>query len=270
MLAMPVSADDGATQEEGGVMSRAVASVKSFFGGEESVTADVSVAASADLAAVEAKIRATFKAGRPDLAIASVEESELPGVYAVTLQSGPVLYSSADGRFFIAGDLYELGPQGIENVAERKLMPQRAELLAAVKRDDMIIFSPEGETRGAIYVFTDVDCGYCQKLHREVPQLNAKGIEVRYLAYPRAGLQSPTYAKMLSAWCADDRNEAMNILKTRGKVEPKTCDRNPIAAQFQLGARIGVTGTPAIVTESGRLIPGYKPADQLAAIALQQ
>ena len=126
----------------------------------------------------------------------------------------------------------------------------------------MIIFSPKGETKGAVYVFTDVDCGYCQKLHQEVPQLNAAGIEVRYLAYPRAGLSTPTFDKMVSAWCADDRNAAMNALKIGANVTAKKCD-NPVAAQYQLGAAMGVTGTPAIVLEDGTLIPGYKPAAQL-------
>jgi thiol:disulfide interchange protein DsbC len=219
--------------------------------------------------AAEAAIRASFKATRPDIVISKVVASEeLPGLYLVTMQNGPVVYASANGKYFIVGDMFEISAAGIESVAEKKLAPQRQEWLSEVKREDMIIFSPKGKAKGAIYVFTDVDCGFCQKLHQEVPQLNAAGIEVRYLAYPRAGLGTPTYDKMASAWCADDRNAAMDALKSGGFVTPKKCD-NPIAAQYQLGAAMGVTGTPAIVLENGSLIPGYKPAAQLIPMVLR-
>jgi len=217
--------------------------------------------------AAETAIKASFKATRPDIVISKIEASpELPGVYLVTMQNGPTVYASANGKYFIVGDMFEISAAGIESVAEKKLAPQRKEWLSEIKREDMIVFSPAGETKGAIYVFTDVDCGYCQKLHQEVPQLNAAGIEVRYLAYPRAGLGTPTYDKMVSAWCADDRKAAINELKTGGLIAPKKCD-NPIAAQYQLGAAMGVTGTPAIVLESGSLIPGYKAAAQLIPMA---
>jgi len=220
--------------------------------------------------AAESAIRASFKSARPDLSIESVSNSEVQGLYRAEVQNGPTFYASPDGKYILLGELYEIGENGIENVEEKRLMPERKAALSAVSDDDMITFSPKGETKASLYVFTDVDCGYCQKLHQEVPRLNQLGIAVHYLAYPRAGVgpQSPTYSKMVSAWCADDRQAAMDILKQGGNVPTKTC-ANPVAEQYRLGAQLGVTGTPAIVTESGRLIPGYKPADQLAATVLR-
>lgn len=217
--------------------------------------------------AAETAIRASFNEVRPDLLISKVESTEIPGLFHVSMQSGLIVYASANGKYFIVGELFEIGAKGIESVAEKKLIPQRKALLSQLKREDMIIFSPKGEAKGAIYVFTDVDCGYCQKLHQEVPQLNAAGIEVRYLAYPRSGVNTPTYAKMQSAWCADDRKAAMDALKTGVFIQPKTCV-NPVAAQYQLGMAMGVNGTPAIVLEDGSLIPGYKPFNELIPIAL--
>ncbi len=217
--------------------------------------------------AADTAIRASFKATRPDIVISQIEASGIPGLYVVSMQNGPTVYASADGRYFIAGDMFEISAAGIESVAEKKLKPVRKELLAQIKREDMIIFSPKGQTKGAIYVFTDVDCGYCRKLHEEVPQLNAMGIEVRYLGYPRAGLGTPTYDKMVSAWCADDRKAAMDSLKVGAAIDPKKCT-NPIAAEYQLGAQMGVTGTPAIVLEDGSMIPGYKTAQQLGPMIL--
>jgi thiol:disulfide interchange protein DsbC len=129
----------------------------------------------------------------------------------------------------------------------------------------MIVFSPKGQVKASVTVFTDVDCGYCQKLHEEVPALNAKGIEVRYLAYPRAGIGSPSYNKIVSAWCANDQQDALTKLKRRQPIPTNICAGNPVAAQFALGGKMGVRGTPALVLESGRLLPGYMPADRLAA-----
>lgn len=217
--------------------------------------------------AADTAIRASFKATRPDIVITQIEASGVANLYLVTMQNGPTVYASADGRYFIAGDMFEISAAGIESVAEKKLKPVRKELLAQIKREDMIIFSPKGETKGAIYVFTDVDCGYCRKLHQEVPQLNAMGIEVRYLGYPRAGLGTPTYDKMVSAWCADDRKAAIDSLKAGAPIDPKKCS-NPIAEEYQLGSQMGVTGTPAIVLEDGSMIPGYKTAAQLGVVVL--
>ncbi len=261
MLPLAYSVPAYSAEEDAGIVNK----IKGFFDGGE-VQLDVSADVSAE---VKSAITAAFAQSRPGLEVGNIESSEFSGLYEVQFKNGPVVYSSADGQFFLVGDLYENTATGIENVAERKLMPKRAEMMAAVEAKDMITFSPEGEAKAAIYVFTDVDCGYCQKLHREVPQLNAMGIEVRYLAFPRAGENSPTFNKMVTAWCADDRQQAMNVLKSRGRVDIKTCQPNPVAQQYDIGVAVGVTGTPAIVTESGRLIPGYRPAKDLAAIAIQ-
>ncbi|EEF22618.1 Thiol:disulfide interchange protein dsbC precursor, putative, partial [Ricinus communis] len=138
--------------------------------------------------APEAVIKTTLEAARPDAKVQSVVRSEMPGLYTVKFVNGPQVYATPDGKYFVLGDLYQVEQKGFVNLAEQKRNGERAKLLADLKPEDMIIFKPKGETKAAITVFTDVDCGYCRKLHKEVPQLNAMGIEVRYLAYPRAGI----------------------------------------------------------------------------------
>lgn len=200
---------------------------------------------------------------RPEIPIERVSATPVPGIFALELAGGTVFYGTADGRYLFAGDLYELGNKDLINLAEVRRTEKRRELMASVSRDDMVIFPASGRTRAVVNVFTDVDCGFCRKLHQEVPRLNEMGIEVRYLAYPRAGVGSRSYQKIVSAWCADDPNEAITQLKTGQEIPDRAC-ANPVASQLDLGRKVGVTGTPALVLEDGRLLPGYFPADELA------
>ena len=205
-----------------------------------------------------------LKALRPDIPIEDVSASPIPGIYALELGGGNVFYGTADGRYLFAGDLYELGDDDLINLAEQGRTAKRQALMASVKPQEMVVFRPMGKTKAVISVFTDVDCGYCRKLHQEVPALNELGIEVRYLAYPRAGVGSAAYEKYVSAWCSEDPNDAITKLKAGETIPAESC-ANPVAAQYALGQEIGVAGTPAIILEDGRLLPGYMPAKELAA-----
>ena len=221
--------------------------------------------ASPEMAAVKQAIRASFSASRPGITLESIRPSQLAGVYAVSVANGPTLYVSADGKHFVLGDLYEVAPGGFVNLAEQAREGGRAEQMAQIDVKEMIVFAPkELPAKASIMIFTDVDCYYCQKLHKEVPDLNRIGIEVRYLAYPRAGIGSESYKKIASAWCAADKPAAMTKLKNRQRIVTNVCPDNPVAAQFKLGQKVGVTGTPAMVTTAGKLMPGYMPALQLA------
>ena len=214
--------------------------------------------------AVATKILKKLKQARADLPYGAVEVSPIDGVYQVQVTQGPTLFVSADGEHFIAGDLFAIKANKFVNLQEQAREAQRGELMASVAKKDMIIYSPKGETKAVINVFTDVDCGYCRKLHQEMPALHAKGIEVRYLAFPRAGVNSASYDKIATAWCADDPQQALTRLKNREPMAIKVCDNNPVAAQFDLGNKMGVRGTPALVLANGELIAGYRSADELA------
>jgi thiol:disulfide interchange protein DsbC len=196
----------------------------------------------------------------PTTPIDKITATPMPGLYEATLGSR-LFYVSEDGKYLLQGNLYDIDTR--TNLTEASQNAVRKAALDAVNEDEMVIFAPE-DPKYTVTIFTDIDCGYCRKLHKEMHAYNEKGISVRYMFYPRSGVGSPSFDKAVSVWCADDRNQALTDAKNGKPVEPKTCE-NPIANQYALGGDLGLRGTPAIFLEDGESIPGYVPADRLAA-----
>jgi thiol:disulfide interchange protein DsbC len=210
--------------------------------------------------AEELKTLTTILAKRFRSEPSSIQQSVIPNMYQV-MYGTEVVYVSSDGKYFLAGDLINLNTR--ENMTDVAKQSVRKAILD--RQDNKpVVFKAKNE-KHKLTVFTDIDCPYCAKLHREVPELNKKGITVEYLMFPRAGLKSNSFTKAVSMWCADDNKQAMTDAKERKPIASKTC-KNPIADQYNLGGEIGVTGTPALITSAGKLIPGYMPADRLAAM----
>jgi thiol:disulfide interchange protein DsbC len=218
---------------------------------------------------IEEKIYARLHDARPDLEVSDLRPSPMPNFYKIDL-NGQLAFVSADGEFLIAGEMYQVNPGRLVNLQEQERLeqekafgPKRAELLAAIDKKDMVIYSPEKETKGHIYVFTDIDCGFCRKLHGQLPEMLNQGIEVRYLAFPRAGIRSRSAQKLETTWCSSDPRETLTQYKAGKAIALDVCDANPVADQYMLGQEIGVRGTPAIVLESGKMIPGAVSPDVL-------
>lgn len=203
----------------------------------------------------------------PQYKVQSVEASHLKGFYNVQLENGPLLYVSENGQHFFAGELYFLDNTNMVNITDLDAARGRVALMSEFNKAEMIVFSPKSpvKTKTHITVYTDVDCFYCQKLHQEVPELNARGIEVRYVAFPRAGIGSASAQKLVSAWCSKNPQDAITKLKNQESIANVDCP-NPVSKQYDLGKRMGINGTPAIILQDGGLIPGYKPAAELAKI----
>jgi len=208
-----------------------------------------------------------------DATIVSAKATNIDGIYEVLFNEGSIIYTTLDGEYFFYGSnlgLFQNDDGRVTNLtsktlalAEKNKAKDRLPILQGIDRNDLVVFSPKGEVKASVIVFTDVDCGYCRKLHAEIDSYLERGIEIKYAAFPRAGVGSDSYKKIVSAWCAPNQQETMTLLKSNRAVEMKNCD-NPVASQYQLGRQVGVTGTPSIFTEDGQIIPGYKPADALA------
>ncbi|MBF8222617.1 DsbC family protein [Halomonas sp. 328] len=202
--------------------------------------------------------------GEP-MPVESVTATPLTGFFEVRLENGETFYSDSSGRFFLVGDIYENGEAGLVNLTEQARNGERAERLAQVPDAERVIFRG-AESRATVTVFTDTTCPFCVRLHEEVPALNEMGIEVHYLAFPRSGMGSRGARELQQIWCDANPSEAMNLAKGGATLEGAADCDNPVEAQYHLGMELGVQGTPAIVLPDGQLVPGYVPAERLAAM----
>ncbi|WP_110640482.1 DsbC family protein [Salinicola sp. CPA57] len=203
--------------------------------------------------------------GQP-LPIEAIDDSPVPGLYEVRLRGGNTLYSDADGKYLIVGDLYQNADDGMVNLTEQAANQRRKALVDAIPEAQRVVYRPAGEVKARLTVFTDPTCPYCHKLHEEMPQLNELGIEVDYLAFPRMGPNSDAARQLAQVWCADNRSEAMSAAFRGDSVEASGSCKAPIDSQYRLGVESGIQGTPAIIFPDGKMVPGYLPAKRLATM----
>jgi len=194
----------------------------------------------------------------PNAKTIAVSETPIEGILQVQINSD-IVYVSADGKYLLQGQIMEIDTR--VNLTDQAKSGIRQDLLTGLNEEEQITFAPE-KANYDLLVFTDIDCGYCRKLHNQMDGYNEEGIAIHYMAFPRAGIGSESYDKFVSVWCADDQKSALTLAKNGADPEPEKCP-NPVADQYQLGRELGVTGTPAIVTADGTLIPGYMPPAQL-------
>lgn len=209
----------------------------------------------------EAVVKAAVQKLVPSVKIDMVEKSPIEGYYQVIVGS-QLVYVSADGRYVLQGTLYDT--QDKIDLTAARMSREHVAKLDAYPESQRIIFAPSGKARHRITVFTDIDCGYCRKMHAHMAEYNERGIQVDYLFFPRSGPGTPSFDKAVSVWCAKDRRAAMTAAKAGQNPQPLTCE-NPITQEYQLGLAVGVEGTPAVYAEDGSRIGGYLTPDQLQA-----
>jgi thiol:disulfide interchange protein DsbC len=220
-----------------------------------------------DQAAMDA-VRNKIETNLTGLPVDEINPSPLGNWFEV-LSRGELYYVTRDGNHLFTGQLIEI-KNGMVNLTaqskrlyDKKLSPMRKEVINKIPDSDTIYFPAENE-KHRISVFVDVTCGYCKKLHHEVPSLNAMGVTVRYLAYPRAGMSSSASKTLQSVWCSDDRKAAITEAFNSRAIAPKTC-KNPVADQYGLVRSFALTGTPNIIFENGDLWPGYLKATDIVS-----
>lgn len=214
-------------------------------------------------AGIPADVRARVVAKLPGAEPSDVAVSPIPGLYEVTM-GGLIAYVSADGKYLLSGNVYDLDSQ--VNLTASRRNAARAKALAAVSESNMIVFGPPN-AKMTVTVFTDIDCGFCRKFHSQIAEINKAGVRVRYLFFPRTGPDTESWAKAEQVWCATDRRDALSRAKKGEAIKAKSCGDAAIKTQYELGSDLGVEGTPAIFTQNGDYIGGYlTPAELVQAI----
>ena len=206
------------------------------------------------------KINQVLPAG---MTVKGIKQSQVDGLFVVDIGDLQPIYASKDGNFFLYGEMYAIKNGELLNTTKQEIsLNRRAILDSELSEKDFITFAATDE-KHVITVFTDVDCGYCRKFHGEIEDYNAQGITVNYVAFPRSGLESESYNKIVSAWCSSDPKGTLTALKEGRDPALKLCQDHPVEDHYLLGQRIGITGTPAIISSSGDLLPGYLPPMEL-------
>ena len=217
----------------------------------------VSVSASQD------NIREGLKNILPDGAVIElIEPSPIPGIYAVYYGDLQPIYVTQDGSFFIYGDIYKININSISNITEKSVAERRKLILQSIPSEELISFKSSNE-QFSVIVFTDVDCGYCRKLHNQIDEYNSLGISINYAAFPRSGLGTSAFTKMVGAWCSDNPKDSMTKLKNNSTLDISFCENQPVSKQYIIGKKLGVDGTPAIFSMDGEMFPGYIEPEEL-------
>ena len=199
----------------------------------------------------------------PGTQIESIEQSDFPDIYKVYYGDVQPLYVSKDGKYFLYGDMFQISSSKIINLTATDITKRRTQLMKDIAKDELISFLSKNESY-SVTVFTDVDCGYCRKLHKEIKDYNKKGISIHYAAFPRSGIGTESFTKMVTAWCSEDPKQSITNLKNGDNLKLNFCDSQPVAKHYAIGQKLGISGTPAIISEDGELYPGYfSPKDLL-------
>ena len=216
--------------------------------------------AKSDELLISSKINAVLPEG---MSVQSVKESMIENLYVVDIGDLQPIYASKNGEFFFYGELYAVNGNMLLNTTKDEINLKRKNILdAALTEDDFISFKSDNEKHRVI-IFTDVDCGYCRKFHNEINDFNDLGITVNYVAFPRSGLASDSYNKIVTAWCSTAPKDTLTKMKEGLDVQLSMCQNHPVEKHFLLGQKIGITGTPAIIKSNGELLPGYLPPEEL-------
>jgi len=229
--------------------------------------ANAKPAAPAAPVVIPAEVRARVVAKLPGAEASDVAVSPIPGLYEVTM-GGLIAYVSADGKYLLSGNVYDLDTQ--VNLTASRRNSARAKALAAASESNMIVFGP-ANAKMTVTVFTDIDCGFCRKFHSQIADVNKAGVRVRYMFFPRTGPATESWTKAEQVWCAADRRDALTRAKKGDTFKGKSCGDAAVKSQYELGSDLGVEGTPAIFTQNGDYVGGYlSPAELVQAIQESQ
>lgn len=208
-------------------------------------------------------LKETLVKEMPGLTIDSLRSTPIPGI--VELVSGPdVAYVTADGTHMIQGTLFNIVKR--KNLTEQTMSAVRVKEINGIPASALLVFPANGTVKHTITVFTDPSCPFCLRLNGEIQKLNDLGVTVKYALYSRSGNNTLTGRQLSEVLCSADPKLELAKFFAASSREAKgaNCDRAAgLETIARIAPRVGLKGTPHIVTDTGMAFSGYQSASEL-------
>ncbi|CAN5741620.1 DsbC family protein [soil metagenome] len=209
--------------------------------------------------AQEAVIRKNIAERLPDFPkIDEVTKTQIPGVYELRMGT-ELLYTDEKGEYLIEGHIIDTKTR--VNLTDARLDKLTAIDFASLPMKDAIVWK-QGTGARKLAIFADPNCGYCKRFEKELQSV--KDVTVYTFLIPILGGDSPE--KTRNIWCAKDNTTAWRDWMLNGTAPARSmgqCDTGALARNVAMSKKFRVNGTPALVFEDGKRVPGALSSDQV-------
>lgn len=208
----------------------------------------------------DASLRAALEERMPDSKIGKISPAPIPGLFEVVVNGINIMYTDEKGELAFFGNLVNLKTRD-------NLTKLRTEELAFVDFSKIplkkAIVKIKGDGTRKLVVFSDPDCPYCKQLEKELVFLD--NVTIYTMLYPIEELHPEARKKSEAVWCSPDRAKAWENIMIYGK-EPSTSKgkcKTPIDDIQALAKSLNIDGTPGMVFQNGKLVPGTLRTEQI-------
>ncbi len=216
----------------------------------------------------QAEIKAKLVKQLQGREVVSVNSTPMKGIYEVVLGGNMIVYTDARADYLLFGDMVDV-------VKRTSLTKDRLDELRKVDFAklplDLAIKEVRGDGSRKLVVFSDPDCPFCKRLEQDSLK-DISNITIYTFLMPLDQLHPDAARKSRAIWCAPDRVAAWKNWIFNGKLpEPArdNCD-NPVAKTTELGASLGISGTPGLIFANGRIVPGAIPRAEIEKLLAEK
>lgn len=202
-----------------------------------------------------------LKLNFPEIAVTSVNNTPVKDIYEVYM-GGQIVYTNEDAKYFFTGNLIDLK-------AKKNLTEEREQVLTRIEVKSLplnqAIKHVKGNGERTLYIFSDPDCPYCQKLEHELLQVD--NVTLYLFLDPITSLHPNSGTIAQQIWCSKDQYQAWQdyLLNKKAPVKAINC-KTPIEKNIQLAKTIAINGTPTFFLQDGSRISGARSASDLETL----
>lgn len=210
-----------------------------------------------------ARLRSTLEERMPGIKIGQINPGPMPGLFEVVVNGINVMYTDKKGELAFMGNVIDLK-------TKESLTQKRTEALAFVDFAQIplaqAIVKVKGDGSRKLVVFSDPDCPYCKQLEKELAFVD--NVTIYVMLYPLEELHPGARKRSEAVWCSSDQAKAWDNLMLYGKEPAATTGecKTPLDEIHALAQRLAITGTPGLVFQNGKLVPGALKTEQIEAL----